>query len=58
MISEEGLAYLKVDSRVFDPAVAEGYRATMAALLKLDRPVQALRRRASLADQQKAKSGR
>ena len=23
VISEEGLAYLKVDSRVFDPAVAE-----------------------------------
>jgi NTE family protein len=42
----------------FDPAVAEGYRATMAALLKLDRPVQALRRRASLADQRKAKAGR
>ncbi len=38
------------DFSAFDPAVAEGYRATMAALLKLDRPVQALRRRTSIAE--------
>lgn len=46
------------DFSAFDPAVAEGYRATMAALLKLDRPVQILRRRTSLADLQRAKAGR
>jgi NTE family protein len=38
------------DFSAFEPAVAEGYRATIAALLKLDRPVQALRRRLSLAE--------
>lgn len=46
------------DFSAFDPAVAEGYRATMAALLKLDRPVQILRRRTSLADLQRAKAAR
>ena len=43
------------DFGAFEPAVAEGYRATRAALEKLDRPVQALRRRTSLADQRAAK---
>ena len=40
----------------FDPAVSAGYRATMAALLRLDRPVQALRRRVSLSEQQRQKA--
>ena len=44
------------DFSAFEPAVAEGYRATMAALLKLDRPVQALRRRVSLAEHQRLKT--
>jgi NTE family protein len=38
------------------PAVAEGYRATIEALDKLDRPVQALRRRRSLEEQKAAKA--
>lgn len=38
------------DWSAYEPAVAEGYRAMIAALDKLDRPVQALRRRASLDD--------
>ena len=36
------------DWSAYEPAVAEGYRATLEALEKLDRPVQDLRRRASL----------
>ena len=36
------------DFSAYAPAVAEGYRATIEALDKLDRPVQALRRRSSL----------
>jgi NTE family protein len=36
------------DFSAYAPAVAEGYRATIEALDKLDRPVQALRRRRSL----------
>ncbi len=44
----------KVEIRDFNgayaPAVAEGYRAMIEALDKLDRPVQALRRRPSLAE--------
>ncbi|MFI4966424.1 MAG: patatin-like phospholipase family protein [Caulobacterales bacterium] len=39
------------DFSAYAPAVAEGYRATIEALDKLDRPVQALRRRPSLAEQ-------
>jgi NTE family protein len=39
------------DFSAYDPAVAEGYRATIAALDKLTRPVQALRRRLSIDDQ-------
>jgi NTE family protein len=39
------------DFSAYEPAVAEGYRATIEALDKLDRPVQALRRRRSLEDQ-------
>jgi NTE family protein len=39
------------DFSAYDPAVAEGYRATIAALDKLTRPVQELRRRPSLDDQ-------
>jgi NTE family protein len=38
------------DWSAYAPAVAEGYRATIEALDRLDRPVQDLRRRASLAD--------
>jgi len=38
------------DFAAYDPAVAEGYRAMLAALDKLDRPVQMLRRRPSLAE--------
>jgi len=38
------------DWSAYAPAVAEGYRATNEALDKLEHPVQALRRRASLAD--------
>jgi NTE family protein len=49
----------KVEIRDFTgayaPAVAEGYRATIEALDKLDRPVQALRRRRSLEEQKAAK---
>jgi NTE family protein len=44
------------DFSAYAPAVAEGYRATIEALDKLDRPVQALRRRPSLAEQQAKKS--
>jgi NTE family protein len=39
------------DFSAYAPAVAEGYRATIEALDKLDRPVQALRRRLSLQEQ-------
>ena len=39
------------DFSAYAPAVAEGYRATIQALDKLDRPVQALRRRLSLQEQ-------
>ncbi|RAK51029.1 patatin-like phospholipase family protein [Phenylobacterium deserti] len=39
------------DWSAYAPAVAEGYRATCEALDKLDQPVQALRRRRSLAEQ-------
>jgi len=35
----------------YAPAVAEGYRATIEALDKLGRPVQALRRRPSIEEQ-------
>jgi NTE family protein len=38
------------DWTAYEPAVEEGYRATLAALDKLDRPVQALRRRLSLVE--------
>lgn len=38
------------DWSAYEPAVAEGYRATIEALDKLDRPVQDLRRRRSLQD--------
>jgi NTE family protein len=38
------------DFAAYAPAVAEGYRATIEALDKLHRPVQALRRRPSLAE--------
>ena len=44
------------DFTAFDPAVAEGYRAAREALEKLDRPVQTLRRRRSLAELEAAKS--
>ncbi|WP_394760900.1 patatin-like phospholipase family protein [Phenylobacterium sp.] len=44
------------DFSAYAPAVAEGYRATIEALDKLDRPVQALRRRTSLAEQQAQKA--
>lgn len=50
----------KVEIRDFTgayaPAVAEGYRATIEALDKLDRPVQALRRRRSLDELKAAKA--
>jgi NTE family protein len=39
------------DWSAYDPAVAEGYRATVGALDRLDGPAQALRRRASLKEQ-------
>jgi NTE family protein len=39
------------DFSAYEPAVAQGYRATLAALDALDRPVQALRRRVSLEEQ-------
>jgi NTE family protein len=38
------------DWSAYEPAVAEGYRATLEALDRLDRPVQAMRRRISLAE--------
>ena len=44
------------DFSAYGPAVAEGYRATIEALDKLDRPVQALRRRPSLAEEETQKS--
>ncbi|WP_414695669.1 patatin-like phospholipase family protein [Phenylobacterium sp.] len=44
------------DFSAYEPAVAEGYRAMIAALDKLDRPVQDLRRRPSLAELQTQKS--
>ena len=43
-------------SGAYAPAVAEGYRATIEALDKLDRPVQTLRRRRSLEEQKQAKA--
>jgi NTE family protein len=44
------------DFSAYGPAVAEGYRAMIEALDKLDRPVQELRRRPSLAEQKAAKA--
>lgn len=44
------------DFSAIDPAVAEGYRAMKEALEKLDRPVQTLRRRRSLAEIAAAKT--
>lgn len=44
------------DFAAYAPAVAEGYRATIEALDKLDRPVQALRRRPSLAEMKAEKT--
>ena len=41
-------------SGAYDVAVAEGYRATIEALDKLDRPVQSLRRRRSLEERKQA----
>jgi NTE family protein len=43
------------DFSAYAPAVAEGYRAMIEALDKLDRPVQALRRRPSLEEQKAQK---
>jgi NTE family protein len=43
-------------SGAYAPALAEGYRATIEALDKLDRPVQSLRRRRSLEEQKAAKA--
>ncbi len=43
------------DFSAYGPAVAEGYRATIEALDKLDRPVQDLRRRPSLMEREAAK---
>jgi NTE family protein len=43
------------DWTAYAPAVKEGYAATIAALDKLDGPVQALRRRLSIEDQQPVK---
>ncbi|MGZ3403370.1 MAG: patatin-like phospholipase family protein [Phenylobacterium sp.] len=43
-------------SGAYGEAVAEGYRATIAALDKLDRPVQSLRRRRSLEELKQTKS--
>jgi NTE family protein len=43
------------DFSAYGPAVAEGYRAMIAALDKLDRPVQNLRRRPSLAEAKEQK---
>src|SRR6185437_1637980 len=45
------------DFSAYDPAVAEGYRATVEALATLQRPVQELRRRPSLAERAAARSG-
>ena len=42
------------DWSAYEPAVAEGYRATLEVLDKLDRPVQALRRRLSLEERAQA----
>jgi len=42
------------DWSAYAPAVSAGYRATLAALDRLDRPVQELRRRPSLQDRAKA----
>jgi NTE family protein len=44
------------DFGAYEPAVAEGYRAMIEALDKLDRPVQALRRRPSLVEQAHTKA--
>lgn len=44
------------DFSAYAPAVAEGYRAMTEALDKLDRPVQALRRRPSLQEQEAQRS--
>jgi NTE family protein len=46
------------DWSAYAPAVAEGYRAMLAALDKLERPVQELRRRASLQDEESAVTAR
>jgi NTE family protein len=43
------------DFSAYDPAVAEGYRATNEALVRLKHPVQELRRRPSLAEKEAAK---
>ena len=43
------------DFSAYDPAVAEGYRAMKAALDKLSRPVQTLRRRPSLGERDAAR---
>jgi NTE family protein len=43
------------DFSAYDPAVAEGYRAMAAALARLDRPVQELRRRPSLLETEAAR---
>jgi len=42
------------DWSAYEPAVAEGYRATLEALDRLDRPVQELRRRQSLQERAQA----
>ena len=42
------------DWSAYEPAVAEGYRATMEMLDKLDRPIQELRRRQSLQERAQA----
>jgi NTE family protein len=44
------------DFSAFDPAVAEGYRAMCEVLEKLDRPVQEMRRRRSIAELEAAKA--
>jgi NTE family protein len=45
------------DFGAYEPGVAEGYRAMIAALDKLDRPVQALRRRLTLEERAALKAG-
>jgi NTE family protein len=46
------------DWSAFEPAVAEGYRATLESLDRLDRPVQELRRRMSLQEMAQRAKGR